>query len=117
MRPAKRFTGDDIFDAEVNRDIARLRRERREAEQAQRPKRNQQSDKASRAYQRRPMPVRTAEGNGEERSVQIQHIQQRMARLHRMREQIRTEVKQLTDDVKTLTEEPTSLAPPEKEPN
>ena len=117
MRPDKRFTGDDIFDAEVNRDIARLRRERREAEQSQRPKRHQQSDKASRAYQRRPMPVRTAEGNGEERSAQIQHIQQRMARLHRMREHIRTEVNQLTDDVKTLSEEPTALAPPEKEPN
>ena len=118
MRPdKKRFTGDDIVDTEIIRDIARLRRERREAEQSQRPKRNQQGDKAFRAYQRRPMPVRTAEGNGEERSAQIQHIQQRMARLHRVHEQIRTKVNQLTDDVKTLTEEPTVLAPPEKEPN
>jgi len=49
VRPDKRFTGDDIFDAEVDRDIARLRRERREAEQSQRPKRNQQNNKASRA--------------------------------------------------------------------
>ena len=66
-------------------------------------------------YQPRPMPVRTAEGNGEERASQVQHIQERLARLHRVHEQIRGEMKQLTDDVKTLTEEPT--APPEKEPN
>ena len=116
MRPDKKsFTGDDIVDTDLIRDIARLRRERREAEQSQRPKHNQQSNKASRAYQRRPMPVRTAEGNGEERSAQIQHIQQRMARLHRVREQIRIEPKQLTDDVKTFTEEPTALAHPEKD--
>ena len=69
MRPDKKsFTGDDIVDTDLLRDIARLRRERREAEQSQRPKHNQQSNKASRAYQRRPMPVRTAEGNGEERA-------------------------------------------------
>ena len=56
MRPDKTFTGDDIFDAEVNRDIARLRRERREAEQSQRPpKHNQQSNnKASRATSKAP---------------------------------------------------------------
>ena len=40
------------------------------------------------------MPVRTAEGNGEERAAQIQNIQERMARLHRVHEQIRAEVKQ-----------------------
>ena len=85
----KRFTGDDIVDTELIRDIARLRRERREAEQSQRPKHNQQSNKASRTYQRRPMPVRTAEGNWEERASQIQHIQERLSRLHRVREQIR----------------------------
>ena len=68
-------------------------------------------------YQRRPMPVRTAEGNGEERAAQIQHIQERMARLHRVHEQIRAEVKQLTDDVKALNEEPAAPAAPEKEPN
>ena len=68
-------------------------------------------------YQRRPMPVRTAQGNGEERASQIQHIQERLARLHRVHEQIRGEVKQITDDVKTLTEEPTAPAPPEKKPN
>lgn len=93
MRPDKRFTGDDIVDTEMMRDLARLRRERREAERSQRPKRNQQSDKAFRAYQRRPMLGRTAEGNGEERSAQIQHTQQQIARLHRVREQIRGEVK------------------------
>ena len=94
MRPDKKsFTGDDIVDTDLLRDIARLRRERREAEQSQRPKHNQQSNKASRAYQRRPMPVRTAEGNGEERASQIQHIQERLSRLHRVREQIRGEVK------------------------
>ena len=93
MRPDKRFTGDDIVDTEIVRDIARLRRERREAEQSQRPKPNQQSDNPFRAYQRRPMLGRTAEGNGEERSAQIQHTQQRIARLHRVREEIRGEVK------------------------
>ena len=94
MRPDKKsFTGDDIVDTDLIRDIARLRRERREAEQSQRPKHNQQSNKASRAYQRRPMPVRTAEGNWEERASQIQHIQERLSRLHRVREQIRGEVK------------------------
>ena len=49
MRPDKRFTGDDILDTEIIREIARLRRERRETEQSQRPKRNQQSNKTSRA--------------------------------------------------------------------
>ena len=94
MRPDKKsFTGDDIVDTEIIREIARLRRERREAEQSQRPKRNQQSDKTFRPYQRRPMPVRTAEGNGEERASQIQHIQERLSRLHRVREHIRGEVK------------------------
>jgi chromosome segregation ATPase len=69
------------------------------------------------AYQRHPMPVRTAEGNGEERAAQIQHIQERLTRLHRVHEQISGEVNQLTADVKTLTEEPAPPAPPEKEPN
>ena len=68
-------------------------------------------------YQRHPMPVRTADGNGEERAVQIQHIQERVARLHRVHEQISGEVKQLTEDVKTLTREPAAPAPPDKAPN
>jgi len=69
--------------------------------------------------QRHPMPVRTAEGNGEERAAQIQHIRERMARLHRVHEQISAEVKQLTNDVKTLTQEPAAHAPaqPEKDSN
>ena len=62
------------------------------------------------------MPVRTAEGNGEERAAQIQHIQERLTRLHRVHEQISGEVNQLTADVKTLTEEPAAPAPPEKDP-
>ena len=44
----KRFTGDDLVDVEVTRDIARLRRERRDAEQSQSAKRKQQSDDLSR---------------------------------------------------------------------
>ena len=67
--------------------------------------------------QRRPLPVLTAEGNGEERAAQIQHIQERLARLHRVHEQISAEVQQLTDDVKTLTQQPAALVPPERDPN
>ena len=44
----KRFTGDDLLDVEMTRDIARLRRERRDAEQSQSAKRRQHSDDLSR---------------------------------------------------------------------
>ena len=48
VRPDKRFTGDDfLHDAEVTRDIARLRRVRRDAKQSQSAKRKQQSDDTS----------------------------------------------------------------------
>ena len=63
------------------------------------------------------MPVLTAEGNGEERAAQIQHIQDRLDRLHRVHAHISEEVRQLTDDVKTLSHEPAAHAPPEKDPN
>ena len=43
----KRFTGDELVDAEMNREIARLRRERRGAEQSQSAKRKQHSDDTS----------------------------------------------------------------------
>jgi len=44
----KRFTGDDLIDVEVTRDIARLRRVRRGAKESQSAKRKQQSDDLSR---------------------------------------------------------------------
>ena len=66
--------------------------------------------------QRRALPRITAAGKGEERALQIQHIQERMARLQRVHEQIASEIRQLTDDVKTLADEP-APPPPSKEPN
>ena len=41
----------------------------------------------------------------------------RLARLNKVHEQITAEVKQITEDVKTLTQEPAAHAPPEKDPN
>ena len=63
------------------------------------------------------IPLITADGNGEERAAQVRHIQERLDRLHRVHEQITGEVKQLTDDVRTLNQERAAPTPPEKEPN
>lgn len=56
MGSDKRFTGDDLLDLEVTRDIARLRRERRDAKQSQSAKRKQQSDDTSRGPSKTKAP-------------------------------------------------------------
>jgi hypothetical protein len=47
-------------------------------------------------------PAITATGNGEERAAQIKNIQYRVERIRRVHEQLSSEMRQLTNDVKTL---------------
>lgn len=64
------------------------------------------------------VPVLTASGNWEERAAQIERIQERLNRLHRLSEHITTEVAAMVKEVQKLNDPapPFSAPPATKEP-